>query len=393
MLSYYSKRAKRHIIQSISIQFAAYGGMEYNGKLPVICYDTPNQGYLGYSLYGKEERQYISETRDREVFADSHYVELHTPSELENSVDINYDNYRNDFDFRFSAASNMVGGNTLVSSSGDINLGFTFGDAIQSMTSQIKGGKLVIKALETWFNTLEITISREGYVKKFASDLDFDGYTNTLTWEIPLDEIGKFSGKLSISAKWLSDGTIVANAIDTYYQYDERAVYDLTNHYVKSEEDYFLSLGMPFKVLGSQTKKYSNMIRVEGGVRYDENTRDRNPNIFKDQNQNSKLLYSLPVKKKTLTLSGLIYAGIPDFMCDKTIMIFSLDKVKVNGVEIDLLEDGIKEVNENLNHGMYVQKITYQDRQNMFIERSETINLLNENGIPLLDENQTNLIY
>jgi len=42
-----------------------YFGMEYNNKLPAICYNTPNQGYLGYSLYGKEERQYISETRDR----------------------------------------------------------------------------------------------------------------------------------------------------------------------------------------------------------------------------------------------------------------------------------------------------------------------------------------
>lgn len=177
----------------------------------------------------------------------------------------------------------------------------------------------------------------------------------------------------------LDSKTLISNS-ETYYVNDSNFINPTTRFYN----------GMPFYFLETQENWFYK--RVEGKFNENEVIFKTDYSSFDDQKAKPINIYANPVMKKTLTLSGLFVAGLPNFELSKLIAIFAFDTVFVDGEQMSRSEDDDIEISrENMEYGFGIFKIVLVPSLEYMIEKTNVDeNLLNDKYSPLLN-NSTNI--
>ena len=309
-----------------------------------------------------------------------------------------YSNYRNDFDFKFDEFSTYTIGETLVvqeSITLDNSLLFeeTFpisDNYIKSVLISFDENKLNIEIDDYgfWGTTLKLRVLSSTNTLDITPTIETP---TTIKYSFSLSELGLFDSKLQFQFYAYYTGSIALQSNEFIYKYNGEFIYKLETLGFGFDR-YIYSSGLPFYLIDTETTYTDFFKRIDGGFRYDRNKRSRNADDFYNQSQIPTLIYAFPSKKKTLTLSGSNIAGIPDYECDKTSLIFSCDDVKIDDVSHSVNKEDIEEINDGLEYGMFIQNIIMQETAGVNFEKTDSdTNILNENGIPILNEDEINI--
>lgn len=124
--------------------------------------------------------------------------------------------------------------------------------------------------------------------------------------------------------------------------------------------------------------------RVEGCFLPSEYSFDSDTELFRDQRHVNRLLSSVPIEKRTLTIGGGF--GVPNWAARKLNLMFCCAKTWVNG-EKYVRTGGVEMTQLHVDYPLFLYKIE--------VERSEdevTVNLLQENEKLILQQNTKTIL-